>query len=242
MVTYRVIRPASSTADPLTKGLALCDPGDVMTGMGFLTSGEARASAPEPGGESVEGSACTADIPDDTGGVPEGGLPLCPLIGYVTCVDLAPFHEKGDGAGRRDTETSATAVDTESGSGDSANTDTGGFDPPSADSASIRLSPEVGPAGFTTTVKGTGFIPGSHLNLSWDRGVDRRSIPVTVRSDGSFTAQILIMPNDLLGTRTMIVGMADNPNAYPDVLARYLVVPGTSMPPSSDGDGFVFRR
>ena len=167
---------------------------------------------PESDEELTEGSACLAEIPEDLESIPEGGLPLCPLIGYVTCVDLPPFHDP----------TTRPVVGT---------------------IKHIELLPEVGPPGHTTTVEGTGFPPETQVELRWDRGIDcDRSIPASVGPDGTFTTQLLVMANDQLGTRTLTVGTADDPGAYPSAVADYLVVPGTAMPPNPDGDGFVIRR
>ena len=90
MVTYQV---AHSTAEPFANGLTSCDPGDVMTGTGFLSASEAPADAPRWGEDLVEGSAWLAETPHAARIVSEADIILGPLSGYVVCVDMPPFHD-----------------------------------------------------------------------------------------------------------------------------------------------------
>ena len=58
-------------------------------------------------------------------------------------------------------------------------------------------------------------------------------MPITVQTDetGSFTRQVLIFHTDFLGLRHMTLQMPADPAAFTELVADYLVVQGTVMPP-----------
>jgi Tol biopolymer transport system component len=95
----------------------------------------------------------------------------------------------------------------------------------------IEVSPTVGPAGMVTIVTGSGFAPGQPVTLSWSVGITPTPLgPIVAGADGSFTAQALILPNDLRGPRTLI---AASPSGSPSATADFLVTTRTSTPPVS---------
>jgi hypothetical protein len=74
--------------------------------------------------------------------------------------------------------------------------------PPPTVGATLTVTPEIGPAGFVTAAVGTGFPPGSVVTLSWLPGIG--STTAVVAPDGTFTARILVFPNDRLGPRALV--------------------------------------
>jgi hypothetical protein len=117
------------------------------------------------------------------------------------------------------------------------------FEVPCPIDPSIAIAPLFGPAGYTTTVTGTDFEPGSTVSLGWDRGITAdQPLLVEVDADGSFEVHVFILPNDWPGERTLSVGLADDPEAFPDVEGTYTVTPGSGVPPRGSRDGIVSRR
>ncbi len=98
--------------------------------------------------------------------------------------------------------------------------------------ASIALSPEVGPPGIVVAVTGTGFVPNEPVTLTWQPGITPVPLaPIVAGPKGSFRAQVLVMPNDILGPRSLF---ASSPAGGPDVpsaAAPFLAEPHTAEPP-----------
>jgi hypothetical protein len=98
----------------------------------------------------------------------------------------------------------------------------------------LTISPRSGPAGYATIVTGTGFPLETTITLRWDKGLTAaRPMEVTTDATGAFRVGVFVLPHDLEGTRTMMVGTPDDPGAFPGVTADYLVVPGSGQPPGS---------
>ncbi|HET9443371.1 MAG TPA: FG-GAP-like repeat-containing protein [Acidimicrobiales bacterium] len=92
--------------------------------------------------------------------------------------------------------------------------------------ATLTATPPLGPPGFVTQAHGTGFPPGP-VTLSWDPGIGATA--TTAGPDGTFTAQVLVMPRDRLGPRRLVaVGGAAT------AVADFLVVVPTVQPSGSD--------
>jgi hypothetical protein len=111
------------------------------------------------------------------------------------------------------------------------------------------ITPTTGPAGFTTSVIGTGFPANSTVSLRWDRGLTPADMnQVATDGNGGFTIQTLIFPHDVLGRRTLKATAAPGTQGSPTASATYLVVLGSGQPPEissssgSSGEGLVFRH
>jgi dipeptidyl aminopeptidase/acylaminoacyl peptidase len=65
----------------------------------------------------------------------------------------------------------------------------------------IETTPELGPPGFVTVVRGFDFPPGVAVELSWDVGLTVAANPAVPAADGTFTAQLLVVHSDELGPR-----------------------------------------
>ena len=74
--------------------------------------------------------------------------------------------------------------------------------PSSPTSARLAATPDVAPGGQVTQVRGSGFLGGQHVTLSWNRGLGP---PQAVTADGSgqFTTALVIFPDDLTGSRIL---------------------------------------
>ena len=113
----------------------------------------------------------------------------------------------------------------------------------------LVITPTIGPSGNTTSAIGTGFPANSTVSLRWDHGVTPTDLDqVATDATGGFTVQILILPHDVLGRRTLKATAAPGTRGSPTASASYLVVPGSGQPPKigvgsgDDGDGLVLRR
>lgn len=117
----------------------------------------------------------------------------------------------------------------------------GRFEVPCPIDPSIEISPAFGQPGYTTTVTGTDFWPGTIVSLTWDRGITAGQAQlVEVDEDGHFEAHVFILPNDFPGERTLMVGMDDAPDAFPEVDGTFIVTLGSGVP-GGTGD-MVGRR
>ncbi|NJP46564.1 DUF11 domain-containing protein [Actinacidiphila epipremni] len=101
----------------------------------------------------------------------------------------------------------------------------------------VQLVPAVGPPGGVTQAFGRDFPPGARLQLRWDKGVTVASAPVRAAANGTFTAPMLVLVQDALGPRQLLVTDQAATPAFGEVHADYLVVPGVLQP--SD---FKWRR
>ncbi len=115
----------------------------------------------------------------------------------------------------------------------------------------IVLSPTVGPPGTVVQVTGAGFVAGQPVALSWSIGITPQPLsPIQAAPDGTLQAQILVLPNDLLGKRTLSASSVVQGVPGPPATADFLVVPRTAQPPSSNlvriairgfGEPLIFR-
>ncbi|MEJ3746397.1 hypothetical protein WEI85_24295 [Actinomycetes bacterium KLBMP 9797] len=65
----------------------------------------------------------------------------------------------------------------------------------------IVAVPPIGPPGFVTLIRGTDFPPGVPVRLSWNVGITAAAAPVLPGPDGTFAAQLLVLPKDRIGAR-----------------------------------------
>ncbi|MFI8460244.1 hypothetical protein [Kitasatospora sp. NPDC085464] len=97
----------------------------------------------------------------------------------------------------------------------------------------IVAVPPIGKPGFVTSVRGVDFPPGVPVRFTWQPGITAAAAPTYPRADGTFAGQLLILPKDETGPRTIT---ADGPGFSP-VTTPFLVVEGNIGPP-----GEVERR
>ncbi|GAA4525426.1 hypothetical protein [Amycolatopsis samaneae] len=97
----------------------------------------------------------------------------------------------------------------------------------------ILARPPIGPPGFVTSVRGTDFPPGEPVTLAWSPGITAAAAPVLPRADGGFVAQLLILPKDELGPRTITA----RGSGFSPVTTPFLVIAPSMGPPN-----FVERR
>jgi hypothetical protein len=98
--------------------------------------------------------------------------------------------------------------------------------PPTTVGATLQVTPGIGPPGFVTLARGTGFPEGA-VELSWLPGLGTTN--AIAGADGVFDVQVLIFPNDVVGRRTLVA-------AGGGVVAttEFLVVPDTVKPSGTD--------
>jgi hypothetical protein len=97
----------------------------------------------------------------------------------------------------------------------------------------LVINPGSASPGFVVEVQGTGFPPGSTVELQWNYGIGAgRPIEVVVGDDGTFDRQVLIFPHDFTGLRQMTAGTAADPAAFPSAQADLLVTAGQGSPPA----------
>lgn len=95
----------------------------------------------------------------------------------------------------------------------------------------LVLTPTVGPPGTVLAVQGSGFAPGTPVQLSWDRGLlGPDSGAVTADGAGGFRVALLIYPHDLLGRRTLTARTSPVAPPSSPASATFLVVPGSVQP------------
>lgn len=97
----------------------------------------------------------------------------------------------------------------------------------------IVAVPPIGKPGFVTSVRGTDFPPGVPVTLTWTPGITAAAAPTIPLADGTFIAQLLILPKDQTGPRVITA----SGNGFSPVTTPFLVVAGTFSPP-----GLVVRR
>ena len=95
------------------------------------------------------------------------------------------------------------------------------------DRPSLELDMAVGPPGSVVEVRGRNFGPRRELVLDWDRGIG--TVRVQTDEKGRFDTDVLILPNDVVGPRRLVVTAR---GARANV--RFLVVPSTASPPDFD--------
>ncbi|MCC9308914.1 DUF11 domain-containing protein [Kitasatospora sp. RB6PN24] len=91
----------------------------------------------------------------------------------------------------------------------------------------IVAVPPIGKPGFVTSVRGKDFPPGVPVRFTWQPGITAAAAPTYPAADGTFAGQLLILPKDELGPRTIT---AAGPGFSP-VTCPFLVVTGTIGPP-----------
>lgn len=99
----------------------------------------------------------------------------------------------------------------------------------------VAVNPAIGPPGFVTLAQGAEFPPGTQVRLAWEVGITTTPDTVTVRPDGTFDAQMLVLRKDVIGPRTL---RADFVTGTPFGTVRteqpFLVVPRPIGPPNFD--------
>ncbi|MEV0697089.1 hypothetical protein AB0I53_04095 [Saccharopolyspora sp. NPDC050389] len=95
----------------------------------------------------------------------------------------------------------------------------------------IVAVPNIGEPGFVTSVRGIDFPPGAPVQLLWTPGITAATAPTLPGLDGRFAAQLLILPKDQTGPRTIT---ASGPGFGP-VTTQFLVVKPTIAPPDLVG-------
>ena len=99
--------------------------------------------------------------------------------------------------------------------------------PPPTAGATLTVTPELGPAGFVTGAMGTGFVPGGTVTLTWSPGIGTAT--AVVAPDGTFTARMLVFPNDRLGPRALVAVGGDK-----TAFDAFLVVQSSVQPSGQD--------
>ncbi|WUH92730.1 hypothetical protein OG900_23215 [Streptomyces sp. NBC_00433] len=94
----------------------------------------------------------------------------------------------------------------------------------------VVLNPAVGPPGAVTQALGHDFPPGAVLQLRWSQGVTVAAAPVKVAANGTFSAPLLVLVQDTLGPRQLLVTDLAAVPRFGEVRADYLVVPGVLQP------------
>jgi hypothetical protein len=93
----------------------------------------------------------------------------------------------------------------------------------------ITPNPDVGTPGFVTVVSGIQFPPHAKVRFTWNPGITAPTT-VKVKADGTFTVQMLVLPNDDVGARLLTAHGLTGP-AFGDVTAPFLVQPAAPEPP-----------
>ncbi|HXM57296.1 MAG TPA: hypothetical protein VOB72_18000 [Candidatus Dormibacteraeota bacterium] len=104
----------------------------------------------------------------------------------------------------------------------------------------LTLTPAVGPPGTVTVAHGAGFPPNVSVQLAWSQGIaGTTSAGLVSDAAGAFTATVLVLPHDALGTRVLTALSAPPPGSTQIGFASafFLVTPGAVQP--SD---FSWRR
>ncbi|MTE17744.1 hypothetical protein F0L17_01065 [Streptomyces sp. TRM43335] len=91
----------------------------------------------------------------------------------------------------------------------------------------IVAVPPIGKPGFVTSVRGRDFPPGVPVRFTWKPGITAAAAPTVPEPDGTFIGQLLILPKDQTGPRTIT---AAGPG-FSAVTTDFLVVSGTVQPP-----------
>ena len=95
----------------------------------------------------------------------------------------------------------------------------------------LRLSPEVVAPGGVTVVTGRDFPPGTRPAFTWSIGILPSRALLTVRPDGTFAVQVVVLRRDPLGLRQLTAN-GSIPGQFAPVTAELLVAPRNMSPPS----------
>ncbi len=116
----------------------------------------------------------------------------------------------------------------------------------------LTVEPRSGPPGLVVIATGTGFPPNAPVTLRWSVGINATPLlPVVSDATGSFAAQVLILPRDRVGERSLRAAASVPGLAVDPVSVRFLVVPSTAGPPISGlvqvfaatpGEPIILRR
>jgi Tol biopolymer transport system component len=100
--------------------------------------------------------------------------------------------------------------------------------------ATLEIDPEIGPPGTVAVATGTGFPANTPVNLRWTFGITPVPLqPVYSDADGRFVAQVLVMPRDRTGKRSLVASVSLPGAQWQPPKAAFLVVPGSGTPPTS---------
>jgi len=91
----------------------------------------------------------------------------------------------------------------------------------------LTVTPAVARPGDVVVARGTGFPPGTTVPLSWSRGITPVGPPALVGPDGTFEAQVVIVPKDQSGPRDLLA----RPTGYDPLSRPVLVVQRAVQPP-----------
>ncbi|MBF6606474.1 MAG: PD40 domain-containing protein [Chloroflexi bacterium] len=106
--------------------------------------------------------------------------------------------------------------------------------PGQGNAPTITLSPKVGPPGTVVIVSGTGFAAGQPVSLTWSPGITPTPLgPIAAAPDGTLSAQVLVLPNDVEGPRLLTASSIVAGASGVPASAGFLVVPHTAAPPVS---------
>jgi Tol biopolymer transport system component len=116
----------------------------------------------------------------------------------------------------------------------------------------LTVEPRSGPPGLVVIATGSGFPPNAPVALRWSIGITATPLQPTLSdATGTFTAQVLVLPRDRVGERTLRA-VATVPGVKVDpATAPFLVVTPTGQPPISGlvqvfatvpGEPIILRR
>lgn len=91
----------------------------------------------------------------------------------------------------------------------------------------VAINPSIGSTGTVVNISGGDFPPNTAVTFNWSRGIG--SVTVTSDDSGRITTTLLVMPNDLIGDRTL------QASGFLTATANFLVVPGSQQPPGRNG-------
>jgi Tol biopolymer transport system component len=98
----------------------------------------------------------------------------------------------------------------------------------------LEIDPEIGPPGTVVVATGTGFPANTPVDLSWTVGITPVPLePVYSDDTGRFVAQVLVLPRDRMGKRSLVGAVSLPGTGWQPPKAAFLVVPGSGTPPTS---------
>src|SRR5262249_32058045 len=104
-----------------------------------------------------------------------------------------------------------------------------------------EMKPPVGRPGVVTIVTGTGFPPNTQVTLKWSLGITGKLPPINADASGNFRVQMLVFPNDVVGTRDLLAAPVGGAS-FPPFGTPFPVTEKSSEPPRFEpGDPAVTR-
>ena len=94
----------------------------------------------------------------------------------------------------------------------------------------LTLRPPSGPPGTVVIARGTGFPRNYPVTFAWTKGIT--PVPLTMAqtdAEGAFIAQVLVLPNDVVGPRDLRATV--DLSGFESPTARFLVTRPTGTPP-----------